>query len=185
MEYTEDLKTLVRGASAGDRGAFRHIYDLSNDKIFRFLLGQLRDRDLSLDALQEIMIDLWKALPRFRYRSDEEFWGFVFIIARRRVYALRKHQERANIAVDTETLEFLHESTSPHTPLHEDERELHNAIEKLSAISKEVLGLRYWSELSFKEIAIALKTTENTAKVRHHRAIKELHTYLPNTHAPQ
>lgn len=185
MEQSSNLHTLVVRAGAGDRGAFQQVYDLSNDKIFRFLLGQLRDRELALDTLQEITVDLWKALPRFQYRSDEEFWGFVFIIVRRRVFSLRKHLKRANIAVDTETLEFLHESTATPILPQEDERELHKAIQKLSDISKEILELRYWSELSFKEIALAINTTENAAKVRHHRAIKELQTYLPNSYARQ
>ena len=180
-----ELRTFVVSASAGDREAFRHVYDFSNDKVFRFLLGQLRDRELALDTLQETFIDLWKALPKFRFTSDEEFWGFLFTIARRKVYAVRKNAHKANVAVDNETLEFLHESTDPHTPLHEDDRALHGALAKLGILSREVLGLRYWSELSFKEIALALETTENTAKVRHHRAIKELQTYLPTSYVEQ
>lgn len=180
-----DLQTFVVSASTGDRAAFRDVYDRSNDKIFRFLLGQLPDRELALDTLQDTYVDLWKALPKFRYKSDEEFWGFVFTIARRKVYASRKHAERNSVAVDNETLEFLHESNHPHAPPHRDDRALHGALAKVSALSREVLNLRYWSELSFREIAIALETTENTAKVRHHRAVKELLTYLPKTYVEQ
>lgn len=180
-----DLRTFVESAIAGDREAFRHIYNHSNDKVFRFLLGQLHDRELAIDTLQDIYVDLWKALPKFQFHSDEEFWGFMFTIARRKVFAVRKHAHKMNVAVDTETLEFLFATESPQTSFPEDERVLHRAMTKLSTLSREVLGLRYWSDLSFKEIAVALETTENTAKVRHHRAIKELKTYLPEMYAEQ
>ena len=181
----ENLQSLVALACRGDREAFRGIYDASNDKIFRFLLGQLGDRELALDTLQDTYIDIWKAFPKFRFHSDEEFWGFIFTIARRKVYAARKYAQKSSVLVDNETLEFLHESTHPETPHHFEDLALSSALEKISTLSREVLNLRYWSDLSFREIAITLDTTENTAKVRHHRAIKELLTYLPKTYVEQ
>lgn len=185
MEETTDLSVFVRGAIAGSREDFARLYELSSDKVFRFLLGQLRDRESALDTLQEVYIDLWKQLPKFQYRGEGEWWGFIFTIARRKVYKARRERERANIAVPNETLEFLHESGTPFTLIDGDERVLHNALAKLSTLSREILDLRYWSELSYKEISLALGTTEGAAKVRHHRAIKELQAYLPNTYAEQ
>ncbi len=172
-------------AGAGDREAFRDVYESSNDKVFLFLLGQLGDREVALDILQDTYIDLWKSLAKFQYKSDEEFWGFLFTIARRKVYAQRKRAKNANVPVDQETLEYLHESTHPGSSPPTLDRALYGALEKLSALSREVLNLRYWSGLSYREIAIALQTTENTAKVRHHRAIKELLTHLPKTYVDQ
>ena len=185
MEESTDLSVFVRGAVAGSHEDFAHLYAHSSDKVFRFLLGQLRNREVALDVLQEVYIDLWKQLPKFRYRSEGECWGFIFTLARRKVYKARQERERASIAVPNETLEFLHESGSSPAPIAEDERALHGAIAKLSALSREILDLRYWSELSYKEIALALQTTENAAKVRHHRAIKELQGYLPRTYVQQ
>ena len=101
------------------------------------------------------------------------------------MFASRKHAHKKSIAVDSEMLEFLHESTIPHTPLREDDHVLHDALGKLTAISREILNLRYWSELSYKEIAITIRTSENAAKVRHHRAIKELQTHLPESYVEQ
>ena len=182
---TESFKTAIEAARKGEHGAFRELFDASSDKVFRYLLGQLGDRNDALDMLQDIYIDLWKGLPRFRYRSDQEFWGFVFLIARRKVYAHRKGADRRHIAVDNETLEILHDQSSPQELHSDDHGPLALALRRLSATSREVLNLRYWSELSFKEIALATSTTEGAAKVRHHRALKELQTHLPSGYVEQ
>jgi RNA polymerase sigma-70 factor (ECF subfamily) len=186
MNTPETLGSAARKAAQGDRDAFRAIFDAGNDKLFHYLLGQLHDRDEALDMLQETFIDIWRALPKFRYRSDEEFWGFVFTIARRKVFAHRKRALREAHVVDNSTLEILSEertATIAHYP--EDHRVLISALAKLSDTSREILKLRYWSELSFKEIAITIATNESAAKVRHHRAIKELQIYLPKEYVEQ
>lgn len=185
MELQETLREYIAKASAGDRDAFRGIFEVANDKVFRFLLGQFHDREQALDALQDVFIDIWKGLPRFQYKSDEEFWGFVFLVARRKVYAYRKNANKQPATFEHETLEFLYEETSPRLSPHEDYRILDTAMAKIGAISREVLTLRYWSDLSFREIALAMHTTENSAKVRHHRALKELQAYLPVAYVKQ
>jgi RNA polymerase sigma-70 factor, ECF subfamily len=185
MTHTDEFSAALSLAKAGDRGAFRHAYEHSNDKVFRFLLGQLGDREHALDTLQDVYIDLWKALPKMRIESVEGCWGFLFIIARRKVYAARDKRSRADVLVDTETFDFLHEGEAPNPESRDDARVLHQALARVSRISQEILNLRYWSELSFKEIALILGTTENAAKVRHHRALKELHEHLSPTYAAQ
>ncbi len=184
MNEALPLKEAVAKSAAGDQNAFRAVFDLVGDKLFRYLLGQLGDRDEALDCLQDTLVDLWKGLPRFRYRSDAEFWGYVFLIARRKVFARRKQAQTKHVAVDNATLEVLHDA-SPEAPAIGDTETLVVAMQRLTDASREVLSLRYWSDLSFKEIALATNVTENAAKVRHHRALKELQDYLPNTYVEQ
>ena len=57
---------------------------------------------------------------------------------------------------------------------HEDYRYLMEHINKLPMKYRDVLKLRYWSDMKFGEIASVLKAKETTVKVWHHRAIKEL-----------
>jgi RNA polymerase sigma-70 factor (ECF subfamily) len=178
-ETNEGIRGAVIEAQKGDRDAFRTIFDASNDRVFRYFLGHVRSRENAVDLMQDTFVDLWKALPKFDYRSDEEFWGYLFMIARRKLYAHQQDsRRRKSVALDMETLEALIPLESHEHPQYEDYRSLFNAIAKLTDASREVLTLRYWSELSFKEIAKALRISEGAAKVRHHRAIHELHVYL-------
>jgi RNA polymerase sigma-70 factor (ECF subfamily) len=187
MNTESVLANAVQKTAQGDRAAFRTVFDAANNKVFLYLLGQLHNREEALDVLQDTFIDIWKALPKFHYRSDEEFWGFVFTIARRKVFAFRKHATRAgHVVVDNDRLEVMSEERAGTALAYpEDHHLLLEALAKLSDTSHEILKLRYWSELSFKEIAITIETSENAAKVRHHRALKELQTYLPQTYVEQ
>lgn len=172
------LKELVREAASGNHQAFRSIFEVGSDNVFRYFLAQVRQREDALDLLQETYIDLWRALPKFSWRSDEEFWGFVFTIARRKLYAFQQDTRRRSVALDMDELEALIPTDAHEHPHYEDYRSLYRAIAKLSDVSREILALRYWSELSFKEIAVAVNITEGAAKVRHHRAVHELHVHL-------
>ena len=60
-----------------------------------------------------------------------------------------------------------------------DLEKLKGALAKLSADQREIVLLRIWEGLSYKEIASISGKTENNAKVIFSRAIKELRTNLP------
>lgn len=169
----DTLKEVITRATTGDRDAFRHVFDLGSDKVFRYLMSQLQNREDAHDLLQETFIDLWKGLRNFRYRSDDEFWGFLFLIARRKVYAYRKIPNKT-VLVDSDEFDALIPQELHDHPEYEDYRFLHRTLATLGAKSKEVLTLRYWSDLSFAEIARVAGITEGAAKVRHHRALREL-----------
>ena len=77
MDTARTLEEAVREAAKGDHAAFRAVFDAGNDKLFRYFLGQVGSREEALDLLQDTFIDLWRALPRFRYRTADEFWGFA------------------------------------------------------------------------------------------------------------
>ena len=168
---TDNLKTLVEKAQNGETEAFKGIYDLLSDRLFLYAASHTNERDDALDITQDTFIDIWKGLKRFEYSSDEELWGFAFIIMKRK---LAKHYRFRKVTVSIEEghIEDNYEMDV------EDYRSLQKYIKKLSSTYQEVLKLRYWSQFSFSEIALVLDTKESTAKVWHHRALKELQEYL-------
>ena len=59
-------------------------------------------------------------------------------------------------------------------PVREDYRHLHKHVNTLIPKYRELLRLRYWLHMSFREIANTLHIKESTAKVWHHRAVQKL-----------
>ena len=170
MDGAKMLKRQVLGAQEGDTQAFRELFDALSDKFFGYTVSHTGDRDAALDIVQESFIDLWKALPRFHYRGDEQFFGFAFLVLRRKVAHF--HRRRKHLS-----LEDIGEVAGDSTPT-EDYRHLKRTVEELPQPYAEVIRLRYWSSLSFAEIASSLSISENTAKVRHHRAVRLLENIL-------
>lgn len=177
----QPLEKLVHSARKGDRTAFRLIFDRLNDPLFAYANGHTGDRDLAFDIVQDTFIDLWKALASFGWKNERAFYGFAFTILRRKVAKALEARPKGQISIDQETENgtvdiILAEHAT--APAYEDHRHLTRAIERLGVTAREMLALRYWSGLSFNEIAITLGITETAAKVRHHRAIEQLRTQL-------
>ena len=144
-----------------------------SDRLFSYAIAHTRDRNDALDLVQDTFIDLWNALGKFKYKNDESFYGFVFLVLKRKLYRHYKKQPR------TVELEEKHISENYAIEV-EDYRYLEKVMATLSKNYQELLRLRYWSGFSFKEIAAVMDVKEGTAKVWHHRALNALNVRLDN-----
>lgn len=165
---------MVAKAKEGDHEAFRGLFEQTHARVFSYVLSHVSGRDNALDITQEAFIDIWKGLKSFRYRTDEEFYGFVFLVVKRKIYRYRKSR-RLTILLDENAAEVAYEE-----PEHEDHRFLTRHIQSLATKYQELLRLRYWGGMKLAEAALVLGITENTAKVWHHRALKELKIKMEN-----
>ena len=163
----QSLRDVIQESQAGNRDAFRAVFDRSFDAVYRYLLARLSARDDALDLAQDTFLDVWQGGPRVHYRSDRQFYGYIFIIAKRK---LARHYATASSTLPLDEARIENAST----PEIEDYRYLMNLIAHLKSKYQELIRLRYWGGLSFKEIAAALGITETTAKVWHHRALRTL-----------
>lgn len=163
------IEKILRLCQQGDAQAFRQLYDRLGSKIFAFLVARLPQRADALDLLQEVFIDLWQGLNRFSYRSDKEFYAFVFKIAKRKV---AKFYSSRKIAVEFSEYYARDNYDNPIGNI----LGLARVVNKLKRGYRDVIHLRYWAQMSFAEIADHLNIKESAAKVRHHRALKKLQT---------
>ena len=165
------LEKLIVTSKAGDIHAFHELYERLSQPVFGFVVARTNSRDDAKDILQDTFIDIWRALPKFSYSSDKELYSFVYTIAKRKLARYYKSQDKTiqyteqhvkenYESMDAESMSFL--------PI----------IQKLKPKYREVLELRYWSQLPFADIAKFLKTQETTVKVRHHRALAKLKTLI-------
>ncbi len=170
------LETLITRIQSGDQEAFRMLYDSLADRLFGYVASRTGSRADALDVVQDIFIDLWSALGRFSYRSDGHFYSFVFTIAKRKLYRHYKDGGR------TESIDDLSADDHPRVEADITDRDgMRELVEKLPEKYRDVIVLRYWSDMPFAEIADALDTTESNVKVRHHRALEKLRD-LQNNH---
>ncbi|MCR4306343.1 MAG: RNA polymerase sigma factor [Candidatus Yonathbacteria bacterium] len=170
-ENLQKLHVLIKDVQDGNEDAFRVIFDRLSARLFAYVLSHTSHRDDALDIVQETFIDVWKGLPTFQYKSDEQFYGFVFVVLKRKIYK-RHRSMRDTVSLDEE---ILHESYEMKT---EDYRHLLKHVGKLGESYQDILKLRYWSGMTFTEAAAMLGIKETTAKVWHHRAIKKLQAML-------
>ncbi|MDQ5930847.1 MAG: hypothetical protein QG674_11 [Patescibacteria group bacterium] len=172
METTLELQSLVSKAQAGDEESFRVLFSMLSPRVFRFIRPRAKNREDALDVLQETFIDFWKGISFFSYQGDTSLDAFLYKIASRKLNRIFRSWKRD---VSLESLEDVEGGSSEQNSLKID---VLNALKLLKSTDKEILILRHIEGHSFSEISSLLGKTENTLKVRHHRAILRLRQIL-------
>ena len=152
--------------------AFNRIVRVHGPAFSRLARGYVDDAADHDDLLQEILIAVWKALPRFRGDASER--TFVFRIAHNRAitYAGRTRRQAAR------TTELRTDQPADASPVEADSSEdLRRAVRKLPTVQRQVVML-YLEGLSPTEIAAVQGITENNANVRLTRARQALRELL-------
>lgn len=169
----------------GDQRAFRSLVERHQERVFGYLLGMVRDRDVANDLFQETFLRVVAALQRRRgsYERQGRFGAWVMRIARNAALdhlRSRKKWQDVEAGGDPDGTSFW--DGLPDDGLPADER-LHRAdqgdflagcIDRLPPEQREVLLLRHESEMTFREIAELTGCSINTALGRMRYALLNL-----------
>jgi len=155
---------------------FEKVLELYGDSLWRFTLTYEQDYNKRKDLYQEILVAVWKALPKFEQKSSIK--TYVFRIAHNRGITFRNRSARSDI-FSTLTFDPGSENVSPQEEIikNEEQENLKNAVLQLSPSLRQVL-LLILEGLSNKEISDVLGISENNVAVRFLRAKKILSEIL-------
>ncbi|MBW7997222.1 MAG: sigma-70 family RNA polymerase sigma factor [Candidatus Glassbacteria bacterium] len=176
-ESRQDDMRLVERALGGDQGAFRELYELYNQKIYRLvgsMVGQVEDVH---DIVQEAFVRVFRSLKSFKAQSS--FYTWLYRIAINVTTDYRRKQARRRQRLTERPLEEVDQGasqiTAPASENPENElyrRELASLVDKalgtLSDEHRRVLVLREINGLSYQEIAEVTETTIGTVMSRIH-----------------
>jgi RNA polymerase sigma-70 factor, ECF subfamily len=173
-----ELRTVVEASCRRETVAFRQLYDRLQSRVFAYVAYRTPTREVAVDLTQDIFVELYQALPSCTYRSDAEFYSFVFTIVRRMVakYYADKHTQatKDQVAIPEEIL-------SDDTVQESERMAVRQALDQLDEIAREIVVLHHWSRYTFGEIAIMLTMSESAVRTRHHRALATLNPLLTTT----
>ena len=182
---------LVRRFVDGDRSAFEELVVRHQNRVYGFCLRLLGSPSLAEEAAQEVLVKVFKYLPRFRGESKFTTWLYRVTLNHCRnvqAYRARRHDKRHD-SLDAETTDD--EGSTRRRELADDRpdaeedlllaerlRMMKEELAKLDPIWKEILLLRDVEGQSYEEIGNALDLPPGTVKSRIHRARGELKTRL-------
>ena len=178
-----NLAALIAGAQAGRPEAFDALVDAFADRLYGYLYRLCGSHAEAEDLLQEMFLRLVRAIARYEHRNN--FEAFLFRIA---TNLFRDRCRRQKHTGPICSLDMREEEDSPRPPVadtrmespayrlqrEEDADKLQAALAELAPAEKEVIMLRHFSNLSFKEIASAMNTPLGTALARAHRGLAKL-----------
>ncbi len=155
---TETTEAVAR-ARAGDAEAWGEIYREMGPAIFRFCRRALPTREDAEDATMEIFSKLWEG-KLSQYDESRSFSAWLYRVAANHCWdILRRRKIRQDKETeDVENVPLEHPDPSQLDKLIEQKtsEEVRHALHKLGARARMALVLRYYSDMSYDEIADAL-----------------------------
>ena len=179
---------LVSDYLLGNRHALSLLVERHRAKTYRFIYTKVQDAELASDIVQDTFLKVIKTLDKGGYRDEGKFVSWVMRIAHnlvidhfRRLKKMPMTYEKSDYSV----FSFLSDSskTKEETMIQEHiESNLHQIINCLPADELDVVSLRIFKELSFKEISEQTGVSINTALGRMRYALINIRKIASENH---
>lgn len=172
-----EILQMIRDDAGRDKG-FRLLMDEYQEKLYhhvRRIVGNHEDAD---DALQNTFIKVYKNIHSFREQSSLYTWLFR-ISTNEALGLLQKTRRRQMSLVNGITNDFQNQATQSDGPDPEKiKRVLAEAVNSLPDKQKNVFSLRYFEEMSYRQMSEFLDTSEGALKASFHHAVKKIEHYF-------
>lgn len=183
-----EATALMGQVKGGDDGAFDELVRRLRDRAYHVARSLVGSREDAMELTQEAFLKVYKA--RESYRDGDPFQPWFQRILRNTCYSflrragrLKKRslsQSPLGADEDESDWQLADDAPGPDAGLEADERAqaFWGAFKQLSGRDREILGLRHFDELAYKEIAATLDIPEGTVMSRLFHARRRLREHL-------
>ena len=173
---TDDM--LVALYLKGNNSAFDILLNRHQDRLFNYIYFLVRSREVAEDIFQETFVKAITTLQQGRYQNDGKFAAWITRIAHNLVIDQFRIERNEN-AISNDEVEFdllndakLAEGTIENRMVNEQVlKDVRALIDELPDCQREVVFMRYYQDLSFKEISDITGVSINTALGRMRYAV--------------
>ncbi|MBS9766837.1 MAG: sigma-70 family RNA polymerase sigma factor [Flavobacteriaceae bacterium] len=171
---------LVKDYINGNERALATLINRHQQTIFGFILSKVKDSVLAEDIFQETFIKVINSLKRKSYNEEGKFLPWVIRIAHNLIMDYFRQNKRMNKFDTTEDFDIFDfisdDSLNAENSLVKEQifSDIKRLVEELPKDQKEVLVMRIYKDMSFKEIAETTDVSINTALGRMRYAILNL-----------
>lgn len=177
IQMTDDR--LVSAFADGDNNAFDALLRRHQQRIFNYIYTQVKNEDLADDIFQETFVKIITTIKNGSYNESGKFGSWLMRIAHNCIVDHFRRTSSENIVsvdaspdVDLLNRKDLVESNIEDRMISDQlNNDIHDMIRDLPENQQQVLKMRYFLDMSFKEIAEATGVSINTALGRMRYAI--------------
>ena len=167
MRTDEELVTLY---AMGTDEAFDVLLERYKDRLFSYILYQVRNADVAEDIFQETFVKVVVTIRDGRYTESGKFYSWVTRIAHNLVIDFFRREKGENtISTDESDVDLLNNAKladrCAQSTIDSEQTfvDLQHLIDKLPEEQREVVQMHYFQEMTFKEIAEEKGISINTA----------------------
>lgn len=180
MELQIEDSVLVRDYISGDERSLEILINRHNQRITSFIYSKVLDRDVTEDIFQDTFIKVIKTLKKGTYSEEGKFLPWVMIIAHNLIidhFRRNKRMPKFEGSDDFNIFSVIgDDKLNAEKQIIKDQitEDLKHLIEELPEDQKEVLVMRIYKDMSFKEISENTGVSINTALGRMRYALINL-----------
>jgi RNA polymerase sigma-70 factor (ECF subfamily) len=168
-----DDRELITSYIDGNEKAFEVLLMRHKDKIYRFVYLKLRDADLAQDIFQETFVKIINTLKAGSYNEEGKFLPWAMRIAHNLVIDHFRKSNKVRLISESSstkddfnifsTLSLEDKNIQETMSYDELEKQMVDLIDHLPATQRDILKMRIFRDMSFKDIAEAEDISINTA----------------------
>jgi RNA polymerase sigma-70 factor, ECF subfamily len=169
---TVEETDLINECQQGSKEAFGFLYDLYLDKIYRFVYYKVMNKESAEDITSDVFLKAFSRIGTYD-ASKANFSTWIYSIARNAVidhYRSKKQMDDIDDYFDLAEDANIERTIDAKDKL----RQVSKYLKTLSPSQREVVILRVWQGMPYKEIAEVLGKTEAGVKMSFSRAVKDL-----------
>ena len=171
MAKSDELAQIIIGCKNGDSNCFSQVVDIYASRCYGYFYRLTSNNDLSDELLSELFVKLVERIASYKGGS---FDGWIFKIASNIFHDYLRTKQRRKKLLDFQKKQLELEVTEPKQSDNEQIDKLQIQLTKLDTDTRELIMLRFYSELSFKEIAAMRSEPIGTTLAKLHRGLKKL-----------
>jgi len=176
MQQLTDNALMLK-VKSGDLDKLGLLYERHKKRLFGFFYNMNGNPSVSEDLVQRVFMRMLKY--RYTFTGEGSFMAWMFRTARNVNYDHYKKNKNEMGQTDLSSVEHTLEDENSLENLWEKKdrlSQLNRAMQILTPEKREVLILSKFKGIKFKEVAEILGCSESAAKVKAHRALKDLRT---------
>lgn len=160
---------LIRSFQEGNQQALELLIDRYKEKIFSTIIFLVKDKYLAEDLFQEVFIKIIETIRGNRYNDEGKFIQWALCISHNLCVDYFRKIKRNKIVYSSdekdifESINLNSDSADKNLVRGQSHRSIRNMIDNLPEEQREVIVLRHYADMSFKEIAAITNTSLNTA----------------------
>jgi len=176
-----DYELVQRYVNCNDKTSIEALINRHRKKIYTYILLVVKDQHLAEDVFQETFIKVIKSLKEGRYKDNGRFISWVIRIAHNlMIDHFRKEKQLNTISNDSyendlfNSKKFADKTIEEEIVLDQISKDVRRLVHELPDDQREVVILRHYCGMSFKEIAEQTDVSINTALGRMRYALINL-----------
>src|ERR1017187_10411580 len=180
MQSNLSDQELVHNYLNGDNTSFEVLVYRHKRKVYTSIIMLVKDPSLADDIFQDTFIKVIDKLHEKKYKDEGKFLAWVIRIGHNLVIDHFRKEKHFTMIRDTEEynvfdrIDLLENSAQDNMEIKQTEKQLQQLIDELPYEQKEVLILRHYCKMSFKDIAATTHVSINTALGRMRYALIHL-----------